>query len=104
MPWEARGGRCSLWFDETYFSNLKAADTLVGALRGSFDGGRSEHGVGARWVIDECLITSTSPCFDSSGSISTWRRVASESFLLSPTSAIACAELLACQRLLAVGI
>eukprot|EP00959_Pyramimonas_sp_CCMP1952_P300176 6278848-Pyramimonas_sp.AAC.1 len=45
MTWNARTGNCGLWHDDDFLKFIKLNAVLIDCIRGSFDGGRSQHGV-----------------------------------------------------------
>ena len=86
-----------------FFNFVSKSLILFDSLRGSFDGGRSQDGVGCGWVVD-VNISYLAPSLSSSEYSLGWRRVASEAFLLPSSQTITSAELSAAHRLLSVGV
>ena len=104
LTWRARNGDTGVISNHDIINQIREKKVMINALRGAFDGGRSELGVGCGWFID-VHIYSISPSSqysqDSPRYMPFWLNdVMSESFLLPPICTVTQAELTAACRLL----
>jgi len=104
MTWDARNGNCRLWFDTQFFMLVRRGLIEYDSIRGAFDGGRSEQGVGCGWVINVCISSVCASVSSTTGFSVGLRRVACEYCLLPVFHTITSAELTAAYRLLTTGV
>jgi len=106
LTWEARKGNTGRRYKHDIIEAIRNNNIKINALRGAFDGGRSELGVGCGWLLDVHAYY-ISPSFSSSstqiGNVRTpiWiNNVMADAFLLPPCCTVTQAELSAACRLL----
>ena len=105
LTWEARKGNTGRRQKHDIVQAIRNNHIKINALRGAFDGGRSEMGVGCGWLLDVHAYY-ISPSFSSSTGIGAGRapiwinNVVADAFLLPPCCTVTQAELSAACRLL----
>ena len=106
MTWEARKGKTGRRDNHDIIKAIRDNKIKINALRGVFDGGRSELGVGCGWLLDvHAYFISPSLSSPSNRISSVWEpiwinNVMAEAFLLPPCCTVTQAELSAACRLL----
>ena len=106
LTWEARKGNTGGRQKHDIIEAIRNKHIKINALRGSFDGGRSEMGVGCGWLLDVHAYY-ISPSFSSPSTqighshVPIWiNNVMADAFLLPPCCTVTQAELSAASRLL----
>ena len=101
MTWAARRGIQERKFDSALISDIKNGYLQVSGIRGAFDGGCSESGVGCGWICDVYLTSISKASFLGPSYCDAWYHNACyESLLLPASTTITEAELTAATRLL----
>ena len=106
LTWEARKGNTGRRYKHDIIQEIRNNNIKINALRGAFDGGRSEMGVGCGWLLDVhayYVSPSLSSSLTQSGTVRTpiWiNNVMADAFLLPPCCTVTQAELSAACRLL----